>query len=136
MHPRRLGDGLIVPQLMAPAARFAVRRLNVGGRIATRDAGLTRRSPVVVVLAVPGDTVAAGQALPRMLLTAAGSRGTSGVVSEPAAAGCRLRPRVTELLAGPGAPQLVLRLGYPPRQLPATPRRPLDAVIEDATGHR
>jgi hypothetical protein len=75
MHPRRRGEGLVVPELAAPATRVVVSHFDLGRRLAGRDANLAARSPVLAVLATDGNAVpdwlAAGQALERVLLTAA-----------------------------------------------------------------
>jgi hypothetical protein len=84
------------------------------------------------VLATAGDVVVdwlmAGQALQRVLLEAAAGGIQAGYLNQPVQV-ARLRPRVAELLATGGDPQIALRLGYLGKELRPTPRRPLAAVV-------
>jgi len=134
MHPRRRGEGLVVPELAAPAMRLVVSHFDVGRSTAGKDAKLAQRSPVLAVLATNADTtgdwMAAGQALERVLLTATAAGLQASYLNQPVQVE-QLRPRVADLLDGLGVPQLVLRLGYPSKELPAAPRRPVDAVNEE-----
>jgi nitroreductase len=136
MHPRRRGEGLVVGRLTGPATRLVVSRFDVGRGVAGRDGKLAERSPLLAVLATDGDTVAdwmrAGQALQRLLLTATAARLQASYLNQPIRVD-ELRPCVAGLLGDAGVPQLALRLGHPPDEVPAAPRRSLDAVLE-ATG--
>jgi hypothetical protein len=133
MHPRRRGEGLVVPALAAPATRFVVTHLDVGGRTAGKDAALAEQAPVVAVLTTeqdgPRDWLRAGQALERLLLTACTHDLQASYLNQPVQVEA-LRPRLAALLADGGVPQLVLRLGHPVDELDAAPRRPVEAVLE------
>jgi nitroreductase len=109
-----------------------------------RDFGLThltepRRTarfepdPTLVVISTAGDTreqwLRAGQALERMLLTAA----VRGVAATPMSQPLEI-PELRELLADPETPaypQLILRIGYG-RSCPASPRRPVSDMLMPA----
>lgn len=132
MHTRRRGDGLTLPGLMIPLAKLIVRGLDLGARVGAQDRELARSSPVLAVLGSPGDHptdwLQAGQALQRILLVACRHGLQASYLNQPIQVAV-LRPRL-QALVGDGFPQLPLRLGYPPDQAPASPRRPVEEVIE------
>jgi hypothetical protein len=127
LRPRGRGDGLTVPAAVAPLARLAVTRLDLGPRMARRDRELAERAPVLAVLETPGDApadwLAAGQALELALLRAAGGGLQASFLNQPVQVS-ELRPRLRSAAGCEGMPQLVLRVGYPEREAPASPRRP------------
>ncbi|MGK2952042.1 MAG: Acg family FMN-binding oxidoreductase [Thiobacillus sp.] len=133
MHPRRDGDGLALPGLAVPLAQAVVRTFDMGHGIAAHDMQLADASPVLAVLGTPGDALmdwlAAGQALQRLLLTARPHGLQASYLNQPIEV-APLRTRLGLLTGQAGFPQILLRLGYPQGDVPATPRRPLDAVIE------
>jgi nitroreductase len=113
--------------LQAALGRFAV------SQVARREEELARRAPALVVVGTEGDTrrawLAAGQALQRVLLTAA----LHGVQASFLNAPVQIKEMRRQLLAFTprrGAPQVVLRLGVsgPAR---ATPRRLPTEVLRD-----
>jgi nitroreductase len=134
MHPRRRGDGLTVPGLVAPIAQAVVRTFDMGNGVGAKDAQLADESPALAVLGTDGDNVedwlAAGQALEKVLL-AGHSMGLQGSYLNQPVQVASLRERLRELLGLTGFPQIVLRLGFPKEELAASPRRDLDAVLED-----
>jgi nitroreductase len=136
MHPRREGDGLTLPGAAVPLAQAVVRTFDMGHGVAARDRQLADASPVLAILGTPGDDPAshlvAGQALQRVLLTACG-QGVQASYLNQAIEIAPLRAQLRKLCGRTGAPQILLRLGYPEADLPASPRRPLDAVIEFMT---
>jgi hypothetical protein len=113
---------------------MVVRSFDMGGGVAATDRALAAHSPVLAVLGTKGDTeadrLAAGQALERVLLTAAAAGLQASYLNQPVQV-ASLRPRLAELCGTGGAPQALVRLGHPQDDLPAAPRRPLDAVIAD-----
>ena len=135
LHPRREGDGLTVPGLVAPVARLIVRGFDMGGRVGAKDAGLAAESPALAMLGTAGDApedwLAAGQALQRVLLTAAAEGVQASYLNQPIQVEA-LRPRLAEALGLKGAPQILLRLGVPEETPEASPRRPLGAVTSEA----
>ncbi len=137
MHPRRSGDGLVVPALAQPVAQAVVRTFDLGNGVAAKDRDLAAHSPLLAVIATDddgaGDWLRAGQALQRMLLVALELGLQASYLNQPIEVPA-LRPRLAALAGTAGSPQLLLRLGYPNGSLPATPRRPLEEVVEMAPG--
>ena len=137
MHPRRKGDGLSLPWLAVPAAQIVVRSFDMGGGIGAKDSDLAENSPLLAVLTTPADDVAnrlaAGQALERVLLTAAAVGLQASYLNQPVQAP-DLRQRLASLCAGKSVPQILMRLGYPGDSLPAAVRRPLEEVIKPRSG--
>lgn len=133
MHPRRKGDGLTVPGLVAPIAQAVVRTFDMGSGVAAKDRQLAESSPVLAVLATADDTprswLAAGQALERCLLTASQEGLQASYLNQPIQVAA-LRPELRDLLAGKAYPQILMRLGYPTEKIDAPPRRNLEAVLE------
>ena len=135
MHPRRSGDGLVIAGLTSPLTHAVVRTFDRGGGVAAQDRELADGSPVLAVLGTerdrPRDWIAAGEALQAVLLTAQTHQLQASFLNQPIQIAA-LRPRLQSLLAHAGLPQLLIRLGYPTEEAPATPRRPLADVIETA----
>jgi len=139
LHPRRSGDGLALPWLAVPVARVVVRSFDIGRGVAAKDHELAEGSPVLAVLGTAGDEeihwLRAGQALERVLLTAA-ARGLQGSYLNQPVQVMSLRPRLADLCRHSGSPQVLLRLGHPEEELPASPRRPVEEVTEWLTPAR
>jgi hypothetical protein len=132
MHPRRTGDGLVVPPIVGLATRAVVTAFDVGKLVADKDHQLLLAAPFVAVLSTerdqPSAWLAAGRALEHMLLSAA-SRGVQAGYLNQACQLPHLRARLQKLLPGGGHPQLVVRLGMLTGHARATPRRPVAAVM-------
>lgn len=135
MHPRRRGDGLTLPGLALPVAQAVVRTFDVGYGVAARDIQLADASPVLAVLGTPGDTlsdwICAGQALQRLLLTATQHGLQASFLNQPIEV-ASLRSKLRQATGRSGFAQVLLRLGHAENAVPASPRRPLDEVIEIA----
>jgi hypothetical protein len=135
MHPRRHGDGLSVPALLAPVVQFAVSTFDMGGRVGEKDRELAAASPLLAVLGTDGDRphdwLLAGQALQRTLLAACKDGLQASYLNQPIQV-AELRPRLREF-AGGGFPQMMLRFGYPDKAPPAAPRREVSEVIQMGT---
>ncbi len=133
MHPRRKGDGLTVPGFVAPIAQAVVRTFDMGNGVGAKDSQLAEESPVLVILGTRGDSQAdwlkAGQALERLLLSACGAGLQASYLNQPIQT-ASLRPNLQHAIGATGFPQILLRIGFPSEELPATPRRRLEAVIE------
>lgn len=133
MHPRRHGDGLVLPGLALPLAQAVVRSFDMGHGVAARDIQLADASPLLVVLGTTADDaaarLAAGQALQRVLLTARLHGLQASFLNQPIQV-APLRGRLLQLTGQTGFPQILLRLGYPESEPPPAPRRPPQAVIE------
>jgi len=133
MHPRRRGDGLTVPGIVAPIAQVVVRTFDMGNGVAAKDKQLADESPVLAVLGTEGDSVtdwlAAGQALERVLLNAHSNGLQASYLNQPIQV-ASLRAKLQNLLERGGFPQTLLRLGFPTDEIQAAPRRDLDEVID------
>jgi nitroreductase len=133
MHPRRKNDGLVVPGMIAPVAKIVMRTFDMGNGVGAKDKQLAEESPVLAVLGTARDDVgnwlAIGQALQRLLLSANCHGLQASYLNQPIQVAA-LRPKLQHLINAEGFPQILLRLGYPLEDLPPTPRRSLDEVIE------
>jgi nitroreductase len=133
MHPKRDGDGLTVPWLMAPLTQAIVRSFDMGGGEAARDRQYADESPLLAVLTTAGDTqsdwLAAGQALGRVLLLGCRHGLQASYLNQPVQV-ATLRTQLMELLPEPGFPQILLRMGYPVEEIAASPRRHLRSLID------
>lgn len=133
MHPRRRGDGLTVPGLVAPVAQAVVRSFDMGNGVAARDSELAEHSPVLAVLGTADDDPAswlrAGQALQRLLLQACHRGLQASYLNQPIQVSA-LRPELQRVTGQETVPQVLLRLGYPGDELEPAPRRPIEQVLE------
>jgi nitroreductase len=133
MHPRRRGDGLTLPDLALPVAQAVVRTFDMGYGVAARDIQLADASPVLAVLGTSGDTpadwMAAGQALQRLLLMATQHGLQASFLNQPIEV-ASLRTKLRQTTGRSGFAQVLLRMGHAENAVPATPRRPLEEVIE------
>ncbi len=131
MHPRRRGDGLTLPALAVPVARFVVRVFDMGDGIAAKNRRLAESSPLLAVLSTDGDSprdwLLAGQGLERVLLAGCKLGLQASHLNQPVQV-ASLRRRLQNLTGG-GPPQILLRMGYPIAAVPPAPRRGLDDVI-------
>ncbi len=132
MHPRRRGDGLTVPGIVAPIAQIVVRTFDMGNGVGAKDKQLADESPVLAVLGTASDNVAdwlkAGQALEKVLLSAHSQGLQASYLNQPVQV-ASLRPKLQNLLSKREFPQILLRLGFPEDEIDAAPRRRLDEVI-------
>jgi len=135
MHPRRRGDGLVMPGLVVPVAQLVVRTFDMGGGVGAKDRALAEGSPLLALVETtrdtPSDWLSAGQALQRVLLTACSFGLQASYLNQPIQVP-PLRPRLRDLVRAEGMPQILLRLGYPDQAIPPAPRRPLDDVVDKA----
>ena len=133
MHPRRKGDGLTVPGLVAPIAQTVVRTFDMGYGVGAKDSQLAAESPVLAVLGTSGDSQAdwlkAGQALESVLLLACKAGLQASYLNQPIQT-ASLRPKLQHAIGATGFPQILLRIGFPIEDLPAAARRSLEAVVE------
>ncbi|MFE0440686.1 Acg family FMN-binding oxidoreductase [Streptomyces nigra] len=135
LRPRNRGDGLTVPAAAAPITRTVVRSLDLGARVATRDAARLRAAPAVAVFSTqtdgPLDWLATGQALQRALLVLAADGILAAYANQPCQVGDPLRARLRDALPNhPGHPQLLIQVGYPRTAALLAPRRPIADVLD------
>ena len=120
-----------VPHLLSLVGPMVVRYAPWGSSQAKRDRALALEAPILLVLGTPGDTprdwLAAGQALQKVLLVATTQGVSASFLNQPLQV-ADLRARLRAAVDGPGAPQLVIRMGYGPDARP-TPRRAMHDVL-------
>ncbi len=135
MHPRRSGDGLTVPWLVAPFQQAVVRSFDMGGGAGAKDRQYADESPVLAAIGTAGDSPAdwlrAGQALARVLLQACSHDIQASFLNQPVQVAA-LRPKLQHIVGQPVFPQLLIRMGYPIDEVPPSPRRHLRELIDPA----
>jgi nitroreductase len=132
LRPRRRGDGLTVPTLAVPVARFVVKAFNPGGIIGAKDRKLAKTAPLLGVLGTVSDHsrdwLQAGQALQHILLVACQHGLQASYFNQPIQV-ASLRPKLQNFISD-GFPQILFQLGRPLKESPDSPRRPIAEVIE------
>ena len=133
MHPSRSRDGMVMPGLPGPIANAVVRSFDMGDGQAARDRELADGSPLLVVLGTerdtPKDWLAAGEALQGVLLTACKAGLQASYLNQPIQVAA-MRQRLHSTLVHAGAPQVLLRLGYPQEDISPASRRSLAEVLD------
>lgn len=138
VHPNRTrsrdgmpGYALRMGDIASIAGPIVVRTFDQGEGQAARDRELAVGSPAMVLLWTAEDTprawLSAGQALQRVLLRATAAGVSASYLNQPIEVG-ELRTVLGTAFRVPGAPQMLLRLGYGP-EVQATPRRELEEVL-------
>jgi hypothetical protein len=139
IHPRRRQDGMpalspgmrVLLDFAVPLAGSVIRTFDLGGGMAAAHHTLVTGSPLLLCIATGADDaaawLAAGQALERVLLTAADEGITASYLNQPIEV-ASLRDTLRAALNLDGVPQLLLRIGRG-RQAPHSPRRPLAKVV-------
>jgi hypothetical protein len=139
IHPKRGLDGMpalssgmrVLLDLAVPLAGSVIRTFDLGGGMAAAHHTLVTGSPLLLCIATGADDaaawLAAGQALERVLLTAADAGITASYLNQPIEV-ASLRDTLRGALNLDGMPQLLLRIGRG-RQVPHSPRRPLAEVV-------
>jgi hypothetical protein len=125
------GYALGYTDLQSVVGPLVVRTFDVGASQAAKDEDLVKGSPLLAVLATPGDDpaswLAAGQAMQHVLLTAAAGDLQASFLNQPIEVPA-LRAKLASELGLTGYPQLLMRFGYGPSGS-ATPRRPVRDVL-------
>ena len=142
--PEQARDGSLTHDLgvkdwMSFAGPALVRTFDRGGVQAARDRELALQSPTLAVLCTRGDEprcwLQAGQALQSVLLRARTENVWASFLNPPIEVP-ELRRRLTGMLAAPGDPQVLLRLGYGLEAPAPAPRRsPREVLIMHRTTH-
>jgi hypothetical protein len=138
MHPRRSGDGLVIPPFTETVAQTIIRSFDMGNGIAARDRQLAEGSPVLALFSSDRDDTEAwlqvGMALERVLLSAQLEQVQASYLNQPVQVPS-LRPRVQAMVDSGGAAQVLLRMGYATERLHPTPRRTPGQVIRRSSRH-
>jgi hypothetical protein len=133
MRSRRDSEGLTVPTLVLPVVRGVIRNVNLGEVVAKHEPDLGQPSPILLMIATETDTaidwLIAGQALQRILLSAAQS-GLQASYLNQAIQMQSTRPKVATLISDGCCPQVLFRLGTPAQEVSATPRREVAETME------
>jgi len=139
IHPRRHQDGMpalspgvrALLDFAAPLVSSVVRTFDQGGGLAATHHTLAIGSPLLMCIATGTDDasawLSAGQALERVLLTAAAEGMTASYLNQPIEI-ASLRERLCAALKLDAVPQLLIRIGRG-AQVPHSPRRPLEEVV-------
>jgi hypothetical protein len=121
-----------IPGPLARLAPSVIRHVDLGRLRGASDRNLTLATPALAVIGTDRDDppawLAAGQAMSHVLLRATADGLATSFLSQ-AIEVPELRPRLAALLARPGYPQLLLRVGYPTGRAHLAPRRPLHEVL-------
>lgn len=140
IHPKRSFDGMpadaagvtALLDVATPIVASAIRTFDIGGGIAAMHRTLLDGSPLLLAIATERDDreawLAAGQALERLLLHAVNSGLSASYLNQPIEIET-LRERLRTMLGLDATPQLLLRIGYGPRAVQRSPRRPLHDVM-------
>lgn len=130
-----VGRGVFgTPWPFSRIAQAAVKHVDLGGRMARKDAALVTSAPVVGLLATERDDrearLRAGQVVERVWLTAA----TFGLALQPLSGPLQVPELKAEMEGLAGLPgwhlQHAFRMGVPEGQEKHAPRRPLEEVVE------
>ncbi|HEV2127665.1 MAG TPA: hypothetical protein VGR22_03490 [Thermomicrobiales bacterium] len=137
LRPARRGDGLS-SMYMYGLGPLVVRWLDLGKSTGRKNRELAMSAPLLMVLGTGGDGMrdwlVAGQALARVLLRARIDGVDASYLNQPVQVS-RLRPWLADLVRVQGWPQVLLCLGYG-TEVPASSRRPVDIVLEEAGARR
>lgn len=135
MHPRRVGDGIPLPDGAVDAAVRLVRTFDMGGGEAARHEDLARCSPVIAIVGTDREDaqswMQAGQAIQRLLLVAQTLGVQASYLNQPVEVPA-MRWRLAEEVGRKGYPHVVLRLGHPLAAVPPSPRRDLWTMVDEA----
>jgi Nitroreductase family len=124
-------DALRIPAIFSAAAADVIRRVDLGGMQARRDAALVGAAPLLVVIAAEDDPVSllqAGQVLERLLLAATLAGLQYSFMNQPVQV-ATLRKVLAPIISSPHPPQLLLRIGYAPPVEQPMPRRDMREVL-------
>jgi nitroreductase len=128
------GAAFGLPDMLSFALALAIRTFDLGGSQAAKDLALAEGSPVLAVIATPGETqadwLAAGEALQRVLLAVTAGGFTASFMNQPIEVPA-LRGKLAEAVGAKGLPQLLIRIGRGPKPVPAM-RRPVRDVLREA----
>lgn len=127
------GAGFGMPDVLSAVGRLMIRTFDMGGGIAAADEKkILAATPALGLLSSPGDGpadwIATGRALARVLLVLTAQGFTASYLNQPVEVE-ELRPRLREVAAAGGHPQILLRMGRTDVAAEPTVRRGLESVI-------
>jgi nitroreductase len=118
--------------LAAAFSPLVVRTFDRGDGEAAHDLELADGAPLLAVFGTardaPRDWVIVGEALSRTLLAATVQGLAASFLNQPLEVP-ELRPKVREIVGIDGAAQLIVRMGYPTKDVRPTPRRAVEDVL-------
>jgi hypothetical protein len=126
------GESFGMPDVLSPVGALIIRTFNLGKGVAASDRKkIADGSPVLAVLSTesdaPGDWLATGRALSRVLLKLTASGATAAFLNQPIEVE-RLRPRFRDAIGATTVPQLLMRFGYGEAAKQSV-RRPIKDVL-------
>jgi nitroreductase len=126
------GFSMGLSDVQATFGPLVVRTFDRGDGQAARDLELAEGAPILAVIGTaldaPRDWLVAGQALSRTLLTATVHGLAASFLNQPIEVPA-LRGKVRDVVGIDGAPQLIIRIGYPTSEVRLTPRRAVEDVL-------
>jgi len=127
------GDSFGMPDILSSVGALIIRTFDLGNGIAASDrAKIVEGSPMLAVLSTksdaPGDWLATGRALSRVLLKLTASGATAAFLNQPIEVE-QLRPRLGHAIDTSGFPQLLMRFGYAEAVKQSVRRRIEDVLI-------
>lgn len=129
------GASFGMPDVLSSVGALVIRTFDLGNGVAAGDRDkIVDGSPLLGVFSSagdePGDWLATGRALARVLLTVSAADATAAFLNQPVEVP-ELRPRLKSVAAVTGCPQLLLRFGYADG-VAFSVRRPLSEVLIEA----
>ena len=132
LHPRRMGDGMLVPEVLGLANKAVVSLVDLGPSHARADRSLIMNAPILAVFSTvddqPEDWIETGRALQHVLLTATTMGLMAGFENQPCQVGT-LRSKWRALLPNHHYPQLIVRIGIGSEPRHRSVRRPVEEAI-------
>ena len=132
LHPRRKGDGMLVPEVLGLANKAFVSMVDLGPSQARADRSLIMNAPLLAVFSTaadqPEDWIETGRALQHVLLTATTMGLMAGFENQPCQVAA-LRSKWREMLHDDHFPQVVVRIGIGAEPKRRSVRRPVEEAI-------
>lgn len=126
------GNAFGIGDVMSLPFPWVIRTFDWGNGQSAKDRELALGSPILAVLGTdedsPPEWLRAGEALALALLDMTAAGLAASFMNQPIEVE-ELRTELSTRLDLAGAPQLILRIGYAVRSVPATPRRVLSDVV-------
>lgn len=125
-------DALGIPEIFSSVAASVIRRMDLGGVQARRDAALVGATSLLIVMTAEDDRVSllrAGELLERLLLTTTLAGLQYSFMNQPVQV-ATLRHLLEPIVSAKHPPQLLLRIGYAPPVEQPMPRRDVAEVLQ------